>query len=64
MRATKALTIIALACVCLAPTGSEKPRFRAIAFFTGKEDPAHISFLSEAVPRPVDRRCAAHFVFG
>jgi hypothetical protein len=49
MRATKALTIIALAYLGLASIGSEKPRFRAIAFFTGKEDPAHISFLSEAV---------------
>ena len=49
MRATKALTIIALAYLGLASIGSEKPRFRAIAFFTGKEDPAHISFLTEAV---------------
>src|ERR1051325_6833573 len=49
MRATKALRIIALAWFCLAPTGSEKPRFRAIGFFTGKEDPAHISFLKEAL---------------
>jgi hypothetical protein len=49
MRATKALRIIALGYCCLALTGAEKPRFRAIGFFTGKEDQAHISFLNEAV---------------
>src|SRR3982751_2433087 len=49
MRATKALRIIALGYCCLALTGAEKPRFRAIGFFTRKEDQAHISFLNEAV---------------
>src|SRR5256886_10555770 len=37
----------ALIYFCLAPS-SGKPAFRVIAFFTGKEDPAHISFLHEA----------------
>ena len=39
-------TVIALLLVLSACT--REPAFRVIAFFTGKEDPAHISFLREA----------------
>ncbi len=49
-KARKALSIVALACCCVGlGAGPSKPRFSAIAFFTGKEDAAHISFLHEAV---------------
>ena len=47
----KLKTLVAAASVfcCLALTGgSRKPDFRVIAFFTGKQDQAHISFLHEA----------------
>jgi hypothetical protein len=45
----KPLGIAALVCLCSALTANTaKPKFRVIAFFTGKEDQAHISFLHEA----------------
>src|SRR5262245_10887577 len=37
------------ACCATARADTAKPDFRVIAFFTGKEDQAHISFLQEAV---------------
>ena len=45
----KAFRIAALICCCSAlSANSAKPRFKVIAFFTGKKDDAHISFLREA----------------
>ncbi|MDB4892022.1 MAG: ThuA protein [Gemmatimonadetes bacterium] len=41
MSLLKALSVAALLC-------SPEPKFRVIAFFTGKQDQAHISFLQEA----------------
>lgn len=50
MKARNALWIFLPGYCCAALTGSARePRFRAIAFFTGKEDQAHISFVGEAV---------------
>jgi uncharacterized protein len=44
----RVLCIAALLC-CAAPHPDiPAPRFRVIGFFTGKEDPAHISFLRDA----------------
>src|SRR5262245_43045382 len=38
-----------VACIALTlSAGTRQPAFSVIAFFTGKEDPAHISFLREA----------------
>src|SRR5450759_436644 len=40
-----------LLCVCLVCSGIEKnvaPKFRVIAFYTAKNDKAHISFVHEA----------------
>jgi hypothetical protein len=49
-KAGKALSIVALVGCCVAVAAiPAKPRFRAVGFFTGKEDAAHISFLREAV---------------
>ena len=49
MTALKALGIAALVYCCSGVSAnSGTPRFRVIAFYTGKEDPAHISFLHEA----------------
>ena len=49
-RTTLALAglVLASACAHVAPRPSE-PAFRVLAFFTGKQDQAHISFLGEAV---------------
>jgi uncharacterized protein len=48
-RLTRALVaLLALACAHPVRRGSE-PSFRVLAFFTGKQDQAHISFLGEAV---------------
>jgi uncharacterized protein len=56
VRAARTRTALALACLLLVsacakhvvPRPSE-PSFRVLAFFTGKQDQAHISFLGEAV---------------
>ena len=49
MSALKAFGIAALIYCCLALGGdSGKPKFRVIAFYTAKEDQAHISFVREA----------------
>jgi len=40
--------VVAALLYCGSGAGGGKPVFRVIAFFTGKEDPAHISFLHEA----------------
>jgi len=50
MAVPRAMTIAALA-LCCSPlhTGKTKPAFSVIAFFTAKEDQAHISFVREAV---------------
>ncbi|HET9637046.1 MAG TPA: ThuA domain-containing protein [Gemmatimonadaceae bacterium] len=49
MKVGKALSIVALVCCCVGIAARPRPRFSAIAFFTGKQDQAHISFLREAV---------------
>src|SRR5205085_11589972 len=36
-------------CIAALGANSSKPKFRVIAFFTGKQDQAHISFVHEAV---------------
>ena len=46
---TRALTIAALLCVATARVFAQAPTFHAIAFFTAREDQAHISFVREAV---------------
>lgn len=47
--ALKAVGIATVLCCCAAFSAhSAKPKFRVIAFFTGKQDQAHISFLHEA----------------
>src|SRR6266568_7516412 len=47
--ALKALSIAAVIYCCSAlSANTAKPKFRVIAFFTAKEDPAHISFVHEA----------------
>jgi hypothetical protein len=49
MSPLKKLSIAALVFVCLALKAHEsEPKFKVIAFFTGKQDQAHISFLHEA----------------
>src|SRR5450756_1063248 len=49
MSALKALSIAALIYFCSAlSANSSKPEFKVIAFFTAKEDQAHISFVHEA----------------
>ena len=49
MRSLKVASIAALLYCCTALHASApRPQFTVIAFFTGKEDPAHISFLREA----------------
>ena len=64
MKAAKALRFFAVVYGCLALTGSgNRPSFRAIAFFTGKEDPAHISFLNEAVSWFPQQAARYDFVF-
>src|SRR6266849_4305069 len=49
MSALRALSIAVLISSCSAlNANSSKPKFRVIAFFTAKQDPAHISFVNEA----------------
>ena len=49
MRPLKASSIAVLICCCLAlSANNSKPKFRVIAFYTAKEDQAHISFVHEA----------------
>ena len=49
MTALKAFGIATLICSCSSVGAhNNKPEFRVIAFFTGKQDQAHISFLHEA----------------
>jgi hypothetical protein len=56
-----------LGALCRAtPTASAQdaaPSFRVIAFFTGKEDAAHISFVGEAVRWFPEMAAKHHFVF-
>src|SRR5438128_1055344 len=43
--------VVCLAFCLVAPSveaQSERPKFKVIAFYTAKEDPAHISFVNEA----------------
>ncbi len=47
MTTLKALAVAALI-YCCSGVSAAKPKFRVVAFYTGKEDPAHISFLHEA----------------
>src|SRR5712664_3392649 len=47
--AVKALSIAALLACCSAPSAHHRePAFRVIAFFTAKQDLAHISFVRES----------------
>jgi hypothetical protein len=51
MSALKALTVLGIAVLicCSAPNANSlNPKFRVIAFFTAKQDQAHISFVNEA----------------
>ena len=49
MSALKAVSIAALVCGCSTlGAHNAKPEFRVIAFFTAKQDQAHISFVHEA----------------
>jgi len=49
MSALKALSLAALVCGCSTlNANSNRPKFRVIAFFTAKQDQAHISFVQEA----------------
>ena len=48
LRVAVSSAAVAALLYCGSGAGSGKPAFRVIAFFTGKEDPAHISFLHEA----------------
>jgi hypothetical protein len=49
MSAVKALSIAVLISGCsVLNANHSKPKFRVIAFFTAKEDLAHISFVHEA----------------
>lgn len=48
MSALKALSVAALIGCSTLNAGSSKPQFRVIAFFTAKQDQAHISFVHEA----------------
>src|SRR3989449_4160894 len=48
MAALRALSVAALICCCAGVSAhNRQPRFSVIAFFTGKEDLAHISFVRE-----------------
>ena len=42
------VSLAGLICCCACLGSRTAPAFRVIAFFTGKEDPAHLSFLREA----------------
>src|SRR6201989_3621112 len=46
--AFKALSITMLICCSVFNANSRNPKFRVIAFFTAKQDQAHISFVHEA----------------
>src|SRR5882724_3587058 len=49
LRALTALGTAVLICTCSAlSANNSSPKFRVIAFFTAKQDPAHISFVQEA----------------
>ncbi len=47
MTTLKALAVAALI-YCGSGVSAARPQFRVVAFYTGKEDPAHISFLRES----------------
>src|SRR5882672_11295220 len=49
LKALRALGIAVLISTCSGlNANNSKPKFRVIAFFTAKQDPAHISFVHEA----------------
>ena len=48
MSVFKALGIAVLMCCSVLNANSRNPKFRVIAFFTAKQDQAHISFVNEA----------------
>jgi len=62
--ALRTLSVAALICCCarLSANG-DKPKFRVIAFYTGREDPAHISFLHEAERWFPETAAKYHFGF-
>ena len=43
-----ALFLFCLSLVCSGSGPAKKPEFRVVAFYTGKNDPAHVSFVHEA----------------
>lgn len=55
--------VAAALCVGAAPPGARAPAFRAIAFFTAREDKAHISFVHEAVRWFPEVAAQYHFQF-
>ena len=46
--ALRALVIAVLISCSTLNANNSKPKFKVIAFFTAKQDPAHISFVNEA----------------
>ena len=60
-RALVLVAALAVAAGCSHATASRgaEPAFRVLAFFTGKQDQAHISFLGEAV-RWFPKQASAH----
>jgi hypothetical protein len=48
MSAVQALSIAVLMCCSVLNANGRNPKFRVIAFFTGRQDQAHISFVNEA----------------
>ena len=57
------LVLASVLCIGAAPAASRAPAFRVIAFFTGREDQAHISFLHEAVRWFPEVAAKHHFQF-
>jgi len=57
------ILLVATACLPLANVDAQAPAFRVIAFFTAKEDQAHISFAHEAVRWFPEVASKYHFQF-
>lgn len=57
------VSLIAVSACTHAVQGSADPSFRVLAFFTGKQDQAHISFLGEAVKWFPQQAAANGFTF-
>ncbi len=61
---TSCIAVLA-ACLGLSPAFAQQtaPRFKVIAFYTGKQDAAHISFVKEARPWFARKAAEHHFSF-